>query len=419
MIKKIEKMLKASGLDGYLICEAKNEIYQLYFVNEKIETVRSGEFVDTYVSIYVKHDDKLGDASFQVYQSSKDEEIKKAIEIAKNNALSVFNPPYELVKQEAYVGEIESKSLKNMADEIAEAVFSVKGSHGAKLNATEIFVTKLNKHIVNSNGLDKKSAMYKCMIETIPTFDKKDESVEIYAQKNFSEFTKEEISSYISQKLFEVEARANAEKIELPEKMDVTLRAEEISTILSEYVGQLNYFSLAMQSNAINVGDNLQNGDGDKITLTMKNRIPGCADSSEFDQDGSSFKEKVIIENGVAIDQFGGNRFSQYVNKDNTGNLPLYELNRGDLTKEELEGKTYLECLQFSGIQCDFLNDYLGGEVRLAILHKDGKQIPVCGFSISGKLSELMGRVKLSKESDKLPEYFGPAFIYLKDLQVL
>ncbi|MCR4911375.1 MAG: hypothetical protein K5925_02490 [Bacilli bacterium] len=419
MMKRIEKILKNKELDGYVIRESKKEIYQLYFVKDKVETARSGKFVDTFVTIYVKHDEKLGDATFQIYQSSTENEISQAIDNARNNALSVFNPPYDLVKKETFAGENEEKSLKNMADEIANAIFSTKANAGAKLNATEIFVNKIETHIINSNGLDKKSYAYKCMIETIPTFDKENESVEIYAQTNFSEYTKEDISNYIAQKLFEVEARAKAEKIELPEKMDVTLRGEEIENILQEYIQQLNYFNLAMHSNAINVGDNLQNGNGDKITLTMKNKIVGCADSADFDSDGSSFKEKVIIENGVAKDQFGGNRFAQYVNKENTGALPLCEINCGDLTKNELENATYLECLQFSGIQCDFLNDYLGGEVRLAILHKDGKQIPVCGFSISGKLSELMGEVKLSKGREKLPGYSGPAFIYLKDLQVL
>ena len=72
-----------------------------------------------------------------------------------------------------------------------------------------------------------------------------------------------------------------------------------------------------------------------------------------------------------------------------------------------------------SGIQADLFNDYVGGEVRLAILHKDGKSIPVTGFSISGKLSEVINSVKFSKKRCKEPNYFGPEFAYFSNFHIL
>lgn len=419
MMNRLVNLLNKSGLDGFIINATNKEIYQLYFVKEKVETVRSGNFDEISVTVFVKHDGKLGDAKFNVSPSNSDEEILAQIATGKENALAVFNPPYELIKNEKCEIPLEGKPLNEMANEIAEAIFSVKNENGAKLNATEIFVNKLSKRIINSEGVDKSATLYKCMIETIPTFDLENESVEIYAQKNFSKFTKEEIKEYISNKLFEVEARAKAKKISLDKSMNVLIRDEEIIQILDSYVGELNYASLANDSNALKVGDNIQKGEGDKITIRMKNHIPECSESAEFDEDGASFKEKVIIENGVVKDFYGGNRFAQYVSKECTGNLPLAEINTGKLTKESLKGETYLECLQFSGIQCDLLNDYLGGEVRLAILHKGDEEIPVCGFSISGRLSELMANVKLSARRTHNQYYSGPEYMYFEGFQVL
>lgn len=419
MIENLIKLLKQESVDGFLISESKNETYQLYFVKDKIETVRSGEFIDTSVTIYLNHDEKLGDATFKVFSSSTDKEIVEAIKIAKANALNVFNQPYELVKDEVASFDAEALDLKELASRLAKYIFDVKGSHGAKLNATEIFINRISKRVVNSSNVDKKSTFYKYMIETIPTFDLEKESVEIYSQKNFSSFTEDEIKEYIKEQLFEVEARSKASKIELDKICDVTLRDLEIETLLSEYVYDLNYSSLATKSNFLNIGDKIQKGNGDKITLTMRHSIKGCSESAEFDSDGGSFKDKVIIEEGEVKAFFGGNRFAQYVGQESSGNLPLAELNCGELTKEDLKDKTYLECLQFSGLQVDLLNDYLGGEVRLAILHKDGKEIPVCGFSISGKLSSLISEVKLGKQRINSPSYSGPSFILLKDLTVL
>lgn len=419
MMNRLINILKNKGLDGYFISETNTETYQLYFVKENVETIRAGEFKDYSVTIYVKHDNKLGDANFTVSSSFSDEEINEIVDNAKANALNIFNEPYELVKNEHAEFKGDIKSLKDIAENLKEAIFSVKGNSGAKLNATEIFVNKIDRHVVNSNGLDKKDCSYKFMIETIPTFDKEKESVEIYACKEFSDFTNEEIASYIKEKLYEVEARANATKIDLDKTLDVTIRSDEILSLLYEYVDNLNYATIYSKSNVINKGDNIQKGSGDRINLTMKNKVKGCSESSEFDRDGSSFKEIKLYENGEAINEFGGNRYSQYLKKECTGNLPIIELDLGSLTKEDLKDKTYLECLQFSGIQCDLLSDYIGGEVRLAILHKDDKEIPVCGFSISGKLSEVLNEIKFSNKIVSIPGYSGPSFALLKDLQIL
>ena len=141
--------------------------------------------------------------------------------------------------------------------------------------------------------------------------------------------------------------------------------------------------------------------------------------SDLFDEEGSNLIDKTIIKDGVVRDFYGSNVFSQYVKKENTGNLRIIQLEKGSLNVEDLNGQTYLECLQFSGIQCNILSDYLGGEVRLAILHIGDKKIPVGGFSISGKLSEFISHVKLSNKTSKLPNYFGPSFMLLKDFNVL
>ena len=311
MMKKLINILESKKLDGYFIEEVNRETYQLYFVKENVETVRAGEFKDITVTVFVKHDEKLGDAKVNISPSSSEDEINSIIDNAISNALNVFNEPYELVKDEKCEFKGENKSLKEIAEDIKEGIFSVKNENGAKLNATEVFVNKINRHVLNSNGLDKLDTRYSCMIETIPTLDKENESVEIYAQKNFSDFTKEEISNYIREKLYEVEARANAKKMKLDEVLDVTIREEEISNILEEYTWDLTYNALYSHSNVLNVGDEIQKGSGDKITITMKNKVPGCSSSVEFDGEGSSFKETVIIKDGKVVNNYGGNRYSQ------------------------------------------------------------------------------------------------------------
>ena len=414
------KPLYAKGdICGYLINETSEESHQLYFVKDKLETVRDGSSVTYKVTIYVSHDEKMGSSSFLVFPSSREEEIVSLIEEARANASGIYDEPYKLVEGGKEVfGDPKGADLKKEAERIAFEIFSAKGNAGAKLNATEIFLYNIKNRVINSLGVDKTSYSTRGMVETIPTFDKKDESVEIYAQKNFSSLEVGEMKEYIEGKLAEVEARAKVGKIDLPSNLDVLLREEEIETILYEYAFPLTYNALSSGATPFKEGQVAIESKGDGITLTMKGRSEGCSDSRDFDEDGSSLKDRTIIENGVVKSFFGDNRFSQYAKKDNTGNLRILSLSLGSLDEKCIEGD-YLECLQFSGIQADLYNDYLGGEVRLALYHHDGKAIPVGGFSISGKLSELLSSALLSKHLSKEPSYSGPRHIYLKKMSVL
>ena len=424
MIEKLVELLKGEELFGYKINEIKRETFQLFFVHDKIETVRKGVTADYSVTVYIGHGEFLGDAQFSIYPSSDDEEIKKAIALAKEKALAVNNRPYELVKggkgEFSSPSFIEGKTLKEVAAEIAEVVFSAKGAEGSALNATEVFVYRNEKRVVNSEGVDKKSVSYSALLETIPTFNLENGSVEIYAQKEFGSLDKAELKNYVADKLKEVEERAYAKKTDLPAKADVMLRGEEICGIMEEYVYQLGYGAVYNRSNAINKGDELQTGEEcDRLFVTMKGKEEGCSDSADFDEDGSAFIDRDVIVGGKAVNCFGGNRYAQYLGEENVGNLRIVKLGCGGLEKSALKGKTYLECLQFSGLQVDLYTDYIGGEVRLAVFHDGEKEIPVSGFSISAKLSDVMNTVKLSGKSCKLPGYSGPEFMVLKDFTIL
>ncbi|MEI3058591.1 MAG: hypothetical protein V8T53_09505 [Eubacteriales bacterium] len=88
-------MLRAErNISGYRITDSKTESYELFFVHRSLETVRATDTGETSVTVYVEHDGKLGDATFTVYGSMSDEEIKEKIAAAAERAKLVFNEPY-------------------------------------------------------------------------------------------------------------------------------------------------------------------------------------------------------------------------------------------------------------------------------------------------------------------------------------
>ena len=97
----------------------------------------------------------------------------------------------------------------------------------------------------------------------------------------------------------------------------------------------------------------------------------------------------------------------------------LSACSKGHKSIETLKKKPYIEIIDLSGIQVEAYSSYVGGEVRLA-LYYDGKTIkPISGFSFSTNLNETLNTMELSKETGKINNYEGPAFMKLENVDII
>ena len=71
-----------------------------------------------------------------------------------------------------------------------------------------------------------------------------------------------------------------------------------------------------------------------------------------------------------------------------------------------------------SGLQVDFFNDYIGGEIRLAYYCDDEKITPVTGISITGSLKQVLSSIRLSTETAVDDSYSGPAKAILSQMKI-
>ena len=71
-----------------------------------------------------------------------------------------------------------------------------------------------------------------------------------------------------------------------------------------------------------------------------------------------------------------------------------------------------------SGLQVDFFNDYIGGEIRLAYYNDGEKVLPVTGISVSGKLSQVLSCIRLSANVIAANGYTGPDKALLYGMKV-
>ena len=423
-MKKIIDALKANPqVSDYKINLSAKESYECFYVKGKLETVRCTEVCDKTVTVYVDHGEFKGDSQFFVYPSTTEEELQDLIEKAVQKASLLDNKMYALPENETGDYAVESNfsdyTLSELAGRIAEAVFDANQVENADLNSVEVFVNRRTDTVTNSRGIHKTQVRYDAMVEAIPTYNGEKESVELYQQYNFSTFCAETVKKEIAEKLQEVTARAAAVKPDFAMNCKVILNKQELRDLFSNISYDLHFSTVYSQTGLFHKGDDIQqNPTGDKITITMAGSLPGNIRSACFDSDGLSLKTIRIVEDGKAVAYYGDNRFGQYLDEIPTGNLRCVQVETGTASSKCLTQAPYLEVLSMSGLQVDFFNDYIGGEIRLAY-YCDGEKItPVTGISITGSLKQVLSSIRLSCQSAVYDGYCGPEKAILQDMTI-
>lgn len=420
MMKLIELLKKNPDVTYYQVTKIKKEACELYFVHKNLETVRNVDTLSYKVTVYNLHNNLLGSSNFTVFSSDDEKEIVKKIDDAVTSSKLINNKPYLLPEKEIDNVTIESDfskySLMEIAEKVSDACFKADSYEDGSINALEIFINKIEEEIVNSNGLDKVSHYYTALIEAIPTWNNKNESVELYEAFRFNTLDLEKISEEINSKMIEVKNRMSAQKPKEKLNLKVALRAQELSQLFGELASQVSAASIYSHANAFNVHDKLQNSSNtDPLTITLRGSIEGNCNSRKFDGSGLNLIDTLVISNGEYVNTYGDNRFSQYLGFKPTGNLNLLDVEKGSFDEK---GAEYFECVSLSGLQLDIYNDYIGGEIRLGYIHKDSKIIPVTGISFSGKVSEILNNMKLSKEIVQEGYYRGPKLALFDKIEI-
>ena len=150
----------------------------------------------------------------------------------------------------------------------------------------------------------------------------------------------------------------------------------------------------------------------------MEGAYRGSTASACFDADGLELGSIQVIRDGVAVNYYGANRHGQYLEEVPTGNLPIARVAKGSVKADELQKGPYLEVISMSGLQVDFYNDYIGGEVRLAYYNDGIKTMPVTGISITGSASKVLSGIRFSDKIVVCDRYAGPHKAILQDMKV-
>ena len=397
MIKQIVKVLKEiQEISGYKVIENTEQSNQAFYVLGKY----------------------LGTSSFIVSHNLTKKALMEKISDAIFAAKFVKNKPFELVKGEKKK-TFKSKPINEKPVEIIEeiaTIFNNEKTDNAKFNALEIFLNTKISHLVNSNGVDLTKTIHNIEIEAIPSYDGPNDKVELYKNYKYLSYDKNQITEDAKNAIKDVEARYNAKKLENVATIDIVLNNHDVEEFFYNAIADYSYSSVYNGSTDKKINDMIQSDDA-KTKLNIA--FAPSSSANAFDSDGIILHKHQVIEDGRLVNYYGSSQFGQYLGLTPSGNADELQVAKGKKTKEALCKGKYLEIIALSGIQIDVYNDYIGGEIRLAIYHSDNTTYPVSGISFSGSYKKCLNELELSKEVIKISGYNGPKSIKLKSLSIL
>ncbi|MBD5502040.1 MAG: hypothetical protein HDR10_12740 [Lachnospiraceae bacterium] len=429
MIEKILSALKKSGVELYQITETKQEKAELYFIRKSLDMQRMGDIRQAEVIVYKEFQEgdmrMMGSAEVLVQDSYTEEMMEELFRDALYAAGFVKNKYYELYagKEDAQEETPEAdrspsektladKSLTEIAQNFAEALFAEDQEEDVFLNSAEIFVLKTTCHIINSKGVDVSYCKSRVQGEFVVQCTE-GQDVETYQHFAYVNCDTDPLRSKVRETLRMTRDRAKAVSAPPAGEYRVILSGPYVKDIFDYYVERSAASMIYRKYSTYQIGCNVQSGTAqkDNIHLTLKATVP-------YSAEGIPMKDRELIQDGNLLMIHGNNRFAYYLNLEPTGNYESYKVPAGNVTLDEIRQGTYLEVVNFSDFQMDSFSGHFGGEIRLAYLCNGEKRIPVTGGSINGNILEAQKSLVFSSQIQREEKFEGPLAVCMEKIQV-
>lgn len=421
MLDIILKELKNNNIEEYIITENQLEAVELYFIKKDLEMSRSRKLKDYTVRIFKDFSENKieykGDSTVTIHSFTNQEEIKKIIKEASFSASFVKNKTYSL--PDGFSGELQKKenniskvTLEESAIEVKNSLYKYDNLDKGFINSAEIFIEKNNKKIISSKGANISFVIYNVSGEFITQWVE-NQDVEIYNNFSYDDLPGEELSLKVKESLITTKYRDESTEALKSGKYNLILSEDSVSEITNYYISQSKTSFVYNKYSNFKVYDSLQGKEvkGDKLNLCLTSNVP-------VDNNGIRLEDRVLLEDGVLKTLHGNFKFADYLNVPKTGDYNCAILKGGTKGIDEMVQDGDIHILRFSDFQMNPLTGDFGGEIRLALLKKQGQLIPFTGGSLSANIKELQNDITLSKELYKNASYITPKAIKFKGVQI-
>ena len=361
-----------------------------------------------------------------------DDDINAAIDQAALVASMVANPVYSIPGPTSFpnVQLVDDELKKDPTSAMAKLMDDIRSTAAkdskVRLTAAECFGEINTTHLVNSKGIDVDQESTRVAIESVLQSKKDDRETE-----SFVEMTRRRIADLHPVDEIELRSKYTIDLLEAsapPNKQGaVVLRNEVLATFMagSALSGSVIQTLSAAASkyakiSSWEIGKSVFKGDvkGDPLIIWANRQIPYGTSSNRFDNEGLPAQRVELIKDNYLVTFHAGQRYAEYLNVPATGAFGGIELPPGKASASTLLEEPYIEIIQFSWFNPDFVTGDFASEIRLGYLVENGVRKPFKGGVLIGNYMEALADVRWSAETGFFGDYLGPHTARFSNLKV-
>lgn len=424
MIERIKNALARCGIALWRINERAEETAELFFVKRQLDTRRSKDVRKYEVTVFrdVENPDggkpSRGFTSVTLTASMDDAKLDEELKGAYYAAQFAANPWFELadpvqapLAEES--GELAEAPLAQSAGRLAKALFAPDTHQDAFVNSAEIFVSRIRRRVLSSEGTDVSFASTAVEGEFVVQC-KTPEDVEIHNRFEYRTLDEAALTAKVSEALSFVRDRARAQKVLKSGKYPLILSGDAVKELLNYYVSRSMAGMVYSKYSTWQQGEDVQGEtEGERLNLTLRAFHPYSVEGIPTADD------LPLLEDGKLLRWHGPNRFCRYLGVTPTGEYQRMVCANGTVPFEEWKQGPALWAVTFSDFQMDEMSGHFGGEIRLAyLIDEDGTVTPVTGGSVNGSILEAQKDLAFSTDRYLTADYDGPYAVRLKNVSV-
>lgn len=423
MLTRILTALKAEGIAVWRVRETSEETAELFFVRRSLDQRRIKDIREYEVTVFRdgrndKGEQTRGFTSVTLDGSMTNGQIAEALRGAYFAAQFAANPFYALpdAVQAPLVektGALAERPLAESAGKMAEALFASDVQADAFLNSAELFVTRVTRRILSSEGTDVSYTDASVKGEFVVQCCEP-EDVEMHCTYAYDELNTDALRGKVEEALTFVRDRASAARTLKSGTYDLVLSGNAVSTVLSYYAERSSASMLYAKYSGWKCGDLVQGEEveGEKLDLTLCATVP-------YDAEGIPMQDLPLVTDGTLHAIHGPNRYCRYLNVKPTGSFSKVRCGNGSVSFKDLKKAPCLWAVTFSDFQMDTFSGHFGGEIRLAyLIGEDGSVTPVTGGSVNGSLFDAQKKLQFSTDRYETATYEGPYAVRLSGVSV-
>ena len=423
MLEQVLDILKNVGVYAWEITEKRAEGWEFYFIRHALDQNRAKRIYSLMIKVYQKiGEDKIGSAGAELPPTASLEEAKKLVENLAYQATLAPNRLYTLRKPgEAHAAHRDEGrvDVPAIAGDFLRTLKNLPETETEDINSYEIFASAVTSRYLNSEGVDVTETYPDSMTEVIVNARKEGHEIELYRMYKSGSCDAAGLERDLKKAMAYGRDRLLAKPTPALGKADLVLSGDDAIEVYRWFAARLDPAMICRRMSDWAIGKPIaEDVKGDRVTLTAKRELPNSSRNRAFDEEGSPIRDTVMLRDNVPEHFLGGRMFSCYMGLEDAfqpGNLSVAG---GARSEAALRQGKYLEAVEFSGFQVDYMTGDIFGEIRLAYWHDGETVTPVTGGSVSGNLRDLLGELWLSAETTQYDNWSIPAVTRINNITV-